>query len=214
MAAFSGHREDGDELLGCCFSVAYSHVKERWWEKRGEDELSFWRRGSVPSAVLAGALQCRDVLPPCVSSVISVPLNPDETKHFFSSMSRGDEGDTLRQPPQPLCLNPIPDHWNSLFLSGKTLPMQPGKNAPPSAPSHLLFVVCFLTFISNSFHWHMKSWQGRDTAREGMEWSDEGMEREGYSFSLLVITALPHAVNLEQRTNSIWQPRSLPSNYD
>lgn len=60
----------------------------------------------------------------------------------------------------------------------------------------------------------MKSWQGSDTAREGMEWSDEGMEREGYSFSLLVITALPHAVNLEQRTNSIWQPRSLPSNYD
>lgn len=29
MAAFSGHREDGDELLGLCFSVPYSHVGER-----------------------------------------------------------------------------------------------------------------------------------------------------------------------------------------
>lgn len=61
----------------------------------------------------------------------------------------------------------------------------------------------------------MKSWQRRDTAREGMERSDEGMEREGYPSSLLVITALPHAVNLEQRTNTIWQLKSpSPSNYD
>lgn len=27
MAAFSGRREDGDELLGFCFSAPYSHVE-------------------------------------------------------------------------------------------------------------------------------------------------------------------------------------------
>lgn len=43
MAAFSGHREDGDELLGCCFSVAYSHVEERWWKKRGWDESPLFK---------------------------------------------------------------------------------------------------------------------------------------------------------------------------
>ena len=119
--------------------------------------LSFWRRGSFPSA---SPLQCRDVLSSCLSDVIAV--KPDETKCFFFSMSWGDGG--WHSAPTP----PIPDRWNSLSLRQKTLPMQPGKNAPPSAPSHLLFIVCFLTFISNSFQWHMKSWQGRDWAREGM----------------------------------------------
>lgn len=52
MAAFSGHTEDGDELFGRRFSVAYSHVGMRWWGTRGEDGLSpvvFQRRGSFPS---------------------------------------------------------------------------------------------------------------------------------------------------------------------
>lgn len=40
MAAFSGHTEDGDELFGRRFSVAYSHVGTRWRGKRGEDGFS------------------------------------------------------------------------------------------------------------------------------------------------------------------------------
>lgn len=50
MVAFSGHREDGDELLGCCFSVPYIHVEERWQGKRGEDEfpLFIFSEGVAP----------------------------------------------------------------------------------------------------------------------------------------------------------------------
>lgn len=174
MAAFSGHREDGDELLGCCFSVAYSHVEERWWEKRGEDEfplLSFWRRGFFPSALSSSATAvqgCPVILPlRCNCCAFETWRN----KMLFS-MSWGDGGDTLLLSTLPLSPPPSPLHYPSQtagtpFRSGKTLPMQAGKNAPPSAPSHLLFIVCFLTFISNSFHWHMKSWQRRDRAREG-----------------------------------------------
>lgn len=54
MAAFSGHTEDGDELFGRRFSVAYSHVGTRGRGKRGEDGLPavvfFERRGSLPLA--------------------------------------------------------------------------------------------------------------------------------------------------------------------
>lgn len=119
MAAFSGHREDGDELLGCCFSVAYSHVKERWWEARGEDEfplLSSRRRGSLPPPRVvcsaAAEVQARPVglHLQCNCTAFETWLN----KTFFFFMSWGDAGDTQCWPPTPA--NPSPDHWNCFLL--------------------------------------------------------------------------------------------------
>lgn len=123
--------------------------------------LSFLKAWFFPLSLAAAAQGCPVILP--------LRCNCCETwrnKMFFFPCP-GVTGVTLSSyslpPPPPSQTAGTP------FRSGKKpLPMQPGKNAPPSAPSHLLFIVCFLTFISNSFHWHMKSWQGRDWAREGM----------------------------------------------
>lgn len=121
MAAFSGHRGDGDELLGCCFSFAYSHGEERWWEKRGEDEfplLSFSRRGSSPSAFFfffffrALLLPCSDVLSSPVSDVIAVAFETWRNKMFFPCP--GATGVTLSSPPHlPSFHHPPPPPLNS-----------------------------------------------------------------------------------------------------
>lgn len=77
MAAFSGHREDGDELSGFRFSVAYSHVEKRWWEKRREDEspffLNFLKAWLFPLRVFWFSPPRLDVLfpPPHVSAIIA-----------------------------------------------------------------------------------------------------------------------------------------------
>lgn len=154
MAAFSGHREDGDELLGCCFSVAYSHVEERWWAKSGEDEfslLSFWRRGELffffYSAVAVQG--CPVILRlQCNCCVFETRRN----KMFLHVLGWWWWHSSLIHT-SPLSTSHPSNHWDSLSTRGKTLPMQGGKNAPPSASSHLLFTLCFLTFINNSFHW-------------------------------------------------------------
>ncbi len=144
MAAFSGHREDGDELLGCCFSVAYSHVEERWWEKRGEDEfplLSF-----LKAWLLALPLQFRDVLSSCASSVIAVPLKPDETKCV--SPCPGVTGVTLCSFPHLPSLHPSPLHSRPRPLE---LPFAPGKLFPCGQERMRLPLLPLTSFSSFAF---------------------------------------------------------------
>lgn len=74
--------------------------------------------------------------------------------NVFFPVLQGDGGDTRLLSTPPL-FPPLPSPPRPLelpFRFGKPLPMQAGKNAPPSAPSNLLLIVCILTFISNSFH--------------------------------------------------------------
>lgn len=146
MAAFSGHREDGDELLEWRFRAAYSHVEERWWEKRGEDEfplLSLWRRGSSnpPHATIAWRKPYRDVLSSCAGDVVSEPLKSDETK-CLSSMSWGDRVKLCSYPHVPSLSpsTPLPDHWISLswnpsHASGERMHLPP----PPPLTSFSSF---------------------------------------------------------------------------
>lgn len=172
------------------------------------------RRGWVPpvkfrkawlfplSVFFALPLPGRDVLSSCVSNVIAVSLKPDETKCFF--FTSGCDGVTLSSYPrllslQPQSSTPVPDCWDSLCLIANSSHAGRKKNAPPSAPSHLLFIVCFLTFISNSFHWHMKSWQQKDSTREGWDlgFKSVGIEGSGcFPPALLVF-----AVGLHPFTN-------------
>ena len=187
-------------------------------DERREERMSppvkfFSKAWFFPLSLAAAAQGCPVILP--------LRCNCCETwrnKVFFFFPCPGVTGVTLSShPPLPSPPLPsIPDHWNSLSLRQKTLPMQPGKNAPPSARSHLLFIVCFLTFISNSFHWHMKSWQGRDRAREGMRDGERGTRgamkgrRRGLSF--LFVAKLQHVHILSDQNknrNAIWRPRLL-----
>lgn len=204
MAAFSGHREDGDELLGCCFSVAYSHVKERWWEERGEDEfplLSSRRRGSLPPPRVvcsaAAEVQGRPV-------ALHLQCNCEtwlNKTFFFFSMSSGDAGDTQCWPPRPsppTTLPPPPPPQPTLsqttgtaFCSSKNsshaarermhLPL-----LPLTSFSHFAFRLLLATAFTDT--WRVGDEQmnrrGRAWEREGggrsvgTERSDEGMEKK------------------------------------
>lgn len=65
-------------------------------------------------------------------------------------MSWGDGCDTQLSSTPPLSPPPLlrsrPRPLELTFALAE-LPMQAGKNAPPSAPSHLLFIVCFLQLL-------------------------------------------------------------------
>lgn len=191
MAAFSGHRGDGDELFGCCFSVAYSHVEERWWEKRGEDESPLFKVSEGVARFLALPLPCRDVLSALVSDVIAALLKPDETKWLFS-MSWGDRGDTpyphlpsFHHPPFPLQSCPRP--LGLPFAPAKLFTCRRERMHLPLLSLTSFSQCAFLTFISNSFYWHIKSWQQIDGVREGV---GAVGRREKYFWSLLVNAAL------------------------
>lgn len=221
MAAFSGHREDGDELLEWRFRAAYSHVEERWWEKRGEDEfplLSLWRRGSSNPPPRHHRLEktvqgCPVILRRRIWA-FEIWWNK-----MFKFHVLGWQGETLLLStcPLSLSLHSTPTPLDLPFL--KSFPCIRGKNAPPSsAAAHLLFIVCFLTFISNSFHWHMKSWQREDRPREGgCEAEERGFKSEAVKerkrgvipFSLSVIAAWPHPVKLEQNRDRKKQSDNL-----
>lgn len=201
MAAFSRHREDGDELLGCCFSVAYSHVEERWRGERTGRVLPCEGVVHPPVRLPATPEQKRPVAP---ASRIELPRLRDLMKQnvFFPMPCRVNGVNLQLQSTPPLSAPPPCQTTGTPDRPGKPLPNAGRRNALPSAPSNLLLIVCILTFIGNSFHWHLrhKSWE--DEAREGIEKEDgeEGRRKgkEGYPFSLLVIAS--HPVKLPRRT--------------
>lgn len=144
MAAFSGHTEDGDELFGRRFSVAYSHVGMRWWGKRGEDGLSpvvFQRRGSFPS-------------PPVKTQCF----------HFFNYFF------CTSFLPSPICSHPR--SWKLLLPRFNSSPWSQERMRLPLLCHTSFFDVCFLTFMSNSFH------KKRGMEKERVMEKDEGMENK------------------------------------
>lgn len=152
MAAFSGHTEDGDELFGRRFSVAYSHVGMRWWGKRGEDGLSpvvYQRRGAFPSP----------------------PVKMQRLNFFkFFCTSLGNEGDTYLPLPSPICSHPR--SWKLLLPRFNSSPWSQERMCLPLLCHTSFFDVCFLTFMSNSFH------KKRGMEKEKVMEKDEGMENK------------------------------------
>lgn len=144
MAAFSGHREDGDELLGFRFSVPYSHVEERWWEKRRRVPLFFQRsEGVVLASVFSGLAAVGTSCHSHVSPIICCTFETWGSSRFLPWVTEV----TLRF-----------THPPALTQSART-PLCPATLFPcRQQRMHvlLLFVtsfstLCILTFISNGF---------------------------------------------------------------
>lgn len=166
MVPFSGHRGDGDELLGCRFSVDYSHVSERWWEERGErmsppppshtpSHVKLIEKGVAP---LHHPHLHRAPLPPphhCIQlgrcrtrklrrSASSPRLTAVQGVFFMGFTPRGDEGDVWHPSPTPT----LPSEPRPTLLASSHFGWNVQDPAINSAPSRLLFTdLLFRLFI-------------------------------------------------------------------